>query len=67
MTKIKRNLDPLTPRLEEALILSGKNKSAFGYIHFGDPAFVKKMREGRNFRPAMATKIETVLREEYGL
>ena len=63
MNDTQITLDPLAPRMEEALILSGKAASAFGYIHFGDPAFVKKMRDGRKFRAKTAAKIEEVLKE----
>jgi len=54
-------LDPLAPRIEEALLLSGDSQSRFGYVHFGDPAFIKKMREGRRFTRKMVAKIEDVL------
>jgi len=54
-------LDPLAPRIEEALILAGMSQSQFGYVHFGDPAFIKKMREGRQFRRTMTLKIESIL------
>lgn len=59
----KPDLDPLVPRLEEALLLSGMSQTKFGYTHFGDPAFVKKMREGRQFRQPMIVKIEALLTE----
>lgn len=58
-----RPTDPLAARLEEALLLSGSSQTRFGYIHFSDPAFFKKMREGRQFRRPMITKIENVLKE----
>ena len=58
--------DPLAPRIEEALLLSDMSQTKFGYVHFGDPAFVKKMREGRQFRAPMTAKIKTIL-EELGL
>lgn len=61
----KPDLDPLAPRLEEALMLSGKSVTKFSYVHFGDSAFIKKMREGRKFRQPMVVKIEAVL-AEYG-
>lgn len=61
--KPKLTLDPLAPRIEEALILLGMSQSRFGYVHFGDPAFIKKMREGRQFRRSMIDKIENVLKE----
>ncbi len=56
-------LDPLAPRLEEALLCSGLSQTAFGYINFGDPAFFTKMRRGRIFRRPMIAKIEKVLEE----
>ena len=55
--------DPLAPRLEEALLRSGMSQTKFGYVHFGDPAFMKKMRDGRNFRRPMIAKIEKLLEE----
>ncbi len=54
-------LDPLAGPLELALAKSGQNPSAFGYVHFGDPAFIGKMRKGRVFRDKMADKIRSVL------
>lgn len=59
MTEIDR--DPLAPRIEEALLLSGMSQTKFGYTHFGDPAFIKKMREGRHFRRPMVKKVEELL------
>lgn len=56
-------LDPLAPRIEEAMIMLGMTQTAFGYKHFGDPAFIKKMREGRHFRRKMVAKIEEMLKE----
>lgn len=61
MTQGKIELDPLAPRVEEALIVSGLSATRFGYTHFGDPAFIKKMREGRKFRTRVAERIEDVL------
>lgn len=63
MTNAPHDLDPLAPRIEEALILSGISQTKFGYVHFGDPAFIKKMREGRNFRRPMIVRIENLLKE----
>ena len=57
------DLDPLASRIEEALILRGMSATAFGYLYFGDPAFVTKMRRGRQFRRRMIDRIETVLKE----
>lgn len=59
-------LDPLASRLEEALMISGESQTRFGYLHFGDPAFFKKMRAGRSFRPRTQARIEDVLKE-YGV
>lgn len=61
MTQGKIELDPLAARIEEALIVSGLSATRFGYLHFGDPAFIKKMREGRQFRTRVAERIEDVL------
>lgn len=58
-----KTLDPLAPRIEEALLMSEMSQTRFGYVHFGDPAFIKKMREGRGFRRPMITKIEALLKE----
>lgn len=44
-------------------MLAGESQSRFGYVHFGDPAFFKKMREGRQFRARMIDRIEKVLKE----
>mgnify|MGYP003443408928 CR=1 FL=1 len=43
-------LDPMLPRVEKALVKSGLSATAFGYMYFGDPAIVKKMRNGRNLK-----------------
>lgn len=59
----KTDLDPLAPRIEEALLLSGMSVTQFSYVWFGDPAFIKRMREGRKFRVAMREKIEAMLKE----
>ncbi len=56
-------LDPLAPRIEDAMRLLGMTQTAFGYKYFGDPAFVKKMREGRRFRRKMVAKVEDMLKE----
>ena len=54
-------LDPIAARVEEHLLLSGMSQSKFGYVHFGDPAFIKKMREGRHFRQPMRDRLEAIL------
>lgn len=53
----------LVDRLEEALLLSGMSTTKFCYVHFGDPAFMARMRKGRQPRGAMIEKIETLLKE----
>lgn len=63
-TENEITLDPLAPRIEEALLLSGMSQTRFGYVEFGDPAFIKKMREGRHFRRAMVDRIEAMLKEK---
>lgn len=55
--------DPLTSRIEEALLVTGMSATKFGYVHFGDSAFVKKAREGRQFRAATAAKLDAILND----
>jgi hypothetical protein len=43
-------LDPMLPRVERALAKSGLSATAFGYMYFGDPGIVNKMRKGRNLK-----------------
>lgn len=57
-------LDPLAPRIEEALLLSGMSATRFGYLLAGDSAFIPKMRKGRTFRRPMIEKIEAFLAEQ---
>lgn len=47
MSEKKNPLDPILPRLEKALLKSGLSATAFGYVHFGDPAIINRMRNGR--------------------
>ena len=61
MTQDPNQLDPLAPRIEEALILTGMSATRFGYLAVGDPAFVTKMRRGRQFRRPMIEKVEAFL------
>lgn len=44
---VKPKLDPILPRLEKALLKSGLSATAFCYTHFGDPAVLTRMRNGR--------------------
>ncbi len=43
-------LDPLLPRVEKALVKSGLSATAFGYLYFGDPTLVNKLRKGRHLK-----------------
>lgn len=43
-------LDPMLPRVEKALAKSGLSATAFGYLYFGDPALVNKLRKGRHLK-----------------
>lgn len=63
MAPKRTDAEELTLRIEECLLLTGMSASRFGYLHFGDPAFVKKAREGRTFRAKTRDKIEAVLKE----
>lgn len=56
-------LDPLAPRIEEALLHADMSATKFGYLHFGDPAFITKMRRGRRFYDSTRAKVEAVLME----
>lgn len=49
------------PAVEEALLRSGMTQTRFGYIHFGDPAFVKRMRDGHHLRKKTIERIHRVL------
>jgi len=59
----RTDLDDITSRIEEYLLQTGMSASRFGYVHFGDPAFIKKAREGRTFRAKTRDRIEAVLKE----
>jgi hypothetical protein len=65
-TELSESLDPITPRLLEAWLVSGMSQTKFGYTYFGDPTFLSKARKGRRFRPSMIERIENVLKE-YGV
>lgn len=43
-------LDPMLPRVERALAKSGLSATAFGYMYFGDPGIVNKLRKGRHLK-----------------
>lgn len=65
MTNTKtKDLDPLAPRVEEFLLLAGWSATRFGYTAAGDPALVKKMRDGRHFGAKVAARIEAVLSQK---
>lgn len=48
-------------RLEEALKNSGMTQTRFGYIHFGDPGFFRRLREGHRLKRGTVKKIEEIL------
>lgn len=48
------------PRLLEALEASGKTRTHFGYVHFGDPAFLKRAEAGVNFHKSTIAKMDAV-------
>lgn len=54
-------VDPLLPKIVEALDVYDISATRFGYVVAGDPALVKKMREGRRPRRKMRGKIEKAL------
>lgn len=45
--------------VEKFLDLSGMSATKFGYVSCGDPGFVRKLRNGRDFR---ASTLEEALR-----
>lgn len=45
--KQKLGTDELLPRIEKALEKSGLSQTALGYMFFGDPAIIGKLRNGR--------------------
>ncbi len=54
--------DPLLPRIEYVLDLYGVSATAFSYAASGDPALVRKIRDGRFLKkPALRERVETVL------
>lgn len=55
-------LDPMLPRVERALTKSGLSATAFGYLYFGDPAIVKKLRAGRHLK-GLRERVEKLCEE----
>ncbi len=47
--------------LERAMRDSGMTQTMFGYLHFGDPGFMKRIHEGRRLQRKTIEKIESVL------
>lgn len=45
--KQKLGTDELLPRIEKALAKSKLSATALGYMYFGDPAIITKLRNGR--------------------
>jgi hypothetical protein len=50
--------------LERAMRASGMTQTMFGYLHFGDPGFMKRIREGHRLQRKTIAKIESVLVKE---
>lgn len=48
-------------RLEQALTQSGMSQTKFGYLHFGDPGFLARMRKGVRLQKRTIVRIENVL------
>lgn len=48
-------------RIERASANSGMTQTMFGYLHFGDPGFTKRIREGHRLQRKTIEKIESVL------
>lgn len=55
--------DPLLPDIENALALHQISQTRFGYIAVGDPALVKRLREGMVMREDRRGKVEAALRK----
>ncbi len=55
-------LDPDLPRVERALKKSGLSATAFGYMYFGDPGIVNKLRKGRNLK-GLRERMQALLEE----
>lgn len=63
MSNTNTPYNSIAGRLEEALLLSGMSQTKFCYLHFGDPAFMTKLRKGRQVRATTREKIEALLKE----
>ncbi len=50
--------------LERAMAASGMSQTRFGYLHFGDPGFMTRVREGHRLQRKTIEKIESVLATE---
>lgn len=48
-------------RLEKAMSQTGLTQTAFGYLYFGDPGFMRRAREGHLYQRRTVDKIESVL------
>lgn len=49
------------PRVEKAFAASGMTATRFGYLHFGDPGFLKRLRKGGAVHKRTIDKIQNVL------
>lgn len=53
--------DPILAAVETALALHGISQSRFGYIAVGDPALVKRLRDGVVLRDPRRAKVQAAL------
>ena len=53
--------DSLLDDIDFALKASGVSATAFGYKAVGDPGILRRLREGREARPALLKKLKSAL------
>jgi hypothetical protein len=53
----------LLDKIEGVMDLTGMSATKFGYLAVGDPAFVLKLRRGRQSRPGTVKKVMAFLDE----
>ena len=51
--------------IEACLELFGISQTRFGYVVMGDPAFVGRLRNGREIRPTTRARVEAGLQDIY--
>jgi transcriptional regulator with XRE-family HTH domain len=59
--KIVQHGHDYVERVERARQRSGMTQSQFGYVHFGDPGVLARLREGKRLYQPTVDKIERVL------